>query len=143
MRSGKCSDCDALLEQNAPPSVIKKGNGYCHSCHNSRIKRWKKRNPLQTILFGARSSAKRRNLKFELTESDLPSVPEFCPVFPWIRLAFGGGRKANTASIDRIKNDLGYVKGNVRIISLRANVLRGNANKEELVALLKDAEHVS
>jgi len=143
MRSRKCSDCGASLEQNAPPSVIKKGNGYCHSCHNSRAKRWKTINPLQTILMGARGSAKKRKLKFELTEADLPPVPEFCPVFPWIRLEFGGGRKANTASIDRIKNNLGYVKGNVRIISLRANILRGNASKEELIALLKDAEHVT
>jgi len=37
----------------------------------------------------------------------------------------------------------GYIPGNVRIISWRANNLRSDANLQELLALVKDAKKVS
>lgn len=79
---------------------------------------------------------------FELTIDDLPKIPEFCPVFPWIRLAYnvGQGRKPNAVSLDRIDNTVGYTKGNVRFISDRANILRRDASTEELEHLWLDAK---
>jgi hypothetical protein len=73
--------------------------------------------------------------------ADIPNIPEFCPVFPWIRLEFrvGAERQDNSPSLDRIDNTKGYVKGNVRIVSWRANRLKGNATDEELAALGLDA----
>ena len=47
-----------------------------------------------------------------------------------IRLDGGG--------IDRIDSSKGYVKGNVRVISKRANTLKNNATIEELELVLKD-----
>ena len=38
-------------------------------------------------------------------------------------------------SIDRIIPELGYVRGNIRTISLRANILRSNATFEEIALL--------
>ena len=36
----------------------------------------------------------------------------------------GGGDRRLWASVDRIKPELGYVKGNVRVISLAANMAK-------------------
>lgn len=41
-------------------------------------------------------------------------------------------------SLDRIDSSKGYVKGNVRVISARANMLKNNATVEELTLVLKD-----
>ena len=38
----------------------------------------------------------------------------------------------NSPSIDRIDSTKGYVKGNVKIISLRANMMKNDANLQEL-----------
>ena len=79
-------------------------------------------------------------MEFSLTAKDIPAPPEFCPIFPWIRLERNKGRaNPNSPSLDRIDNAKGYVKGNVRFISDRANRLKSNSTDEELVALGKDA----
>lgn len=45
-------------------------------------------------------------------------------------------------SLDKIIPSLGYVPGNVRIISARANLLKNDATVDELRAILKDAEQI-
>lgn len=44
----------------------------------------------------------------------------------------GRGGKNNSPSLDRIRNELGYVRGNVIVISNRANRLKSDASIEEL-----------
>ncbi len=78
----------------------------------------------------------------------MPEIPKVCPVLG-IEL-YNGPYKAGTGkhpkdhspSIDRIIPKLGYVKSNVRIISFRANTLKGNATAAELRAVLVDVERI-
>ena len=72
--------------------------------------------------------------------ADLMPLPEYCPVLPWIRLDYGNnhGDRNMWASIDRIDPRIGYVAGNVRIISFRANVLKSNGTPEEIMAVAAD-----
>ena len=49
----------------------------------------------------------------------------------------------NSPSLDRIRLELGYVKGNVRVISGRANLLKNDATIEELEAVLGDMKGVA
>ena len=87
----------------------------------------------------AKSRAKQFGIPFNLEKSDIV-VPDACPVLGLTILHHQGrkGYHPNSPSIDKIKPDLGYVKGNVRIISARANLLKNNATVEELEAVLDD-----
>lgn len=65
--------------------------------------------------------------------------PEFCPVLG-VRLVYDGGGGVvgpNTASLDRHDNTLGYIPGNVYVISRRANTLKNDATAEELEAVVR------
>ncbi len=68
-----------------------------------------------------RIRAKKKNFPFNLEPSDLLPLPKFCPMFGILLDYSGGPDKRSRASVDRIKPELGYVKGNVRIISTSAN----------------------
>ena len=70
-------------------------------------------------------------------------IPEACPLLGIeITKNIVGQPTHNSPSLDRIDNRLGYVKGNVWVISHRANTLKSNASLEELerlVSNLRDA----
>ncbi len=69
----------------------------------------------------AKNRAKNKGVAFSITREDLLPLPEFCCVFG-IKLDYlGGSDRRARASVDRIVPVLGYVKGNVRIISYAAN----------------------
>ena len=83
------------------------------------------------LLMWARGRAKRKKLPFNLELTDI-QIPGICPVLG-IRLERGNrGGCAASASLDRIVPELGYTKGNVHVISLRANRLKSDATPAEL-----------
>ena len=81
---------------------------------------------------GARRRAKALGLPYRLAREDV-AVPTHCPVLG-IELAPGtGGRAINSSpTLDRIRPELGYVRGNVAIISMRANRIKNDATPAEL-----------
>jgi len=112
-----------------------------------------KSNPVKTItaclVSGARNRVKDKNIPFDIDLDYVRSMvgenAEFashCPVFDipldWSRIR-GNGRGAlpNSPSLDRIDPERGYVKGNVWIISHRANTIKNNATHEELKLVTK------
>lgn len=96
------------------------------------------------ILTRIRSRCKLSGLPFNLEVEDIV-VPDRCPVLGIEILALPGAGLAwrkHFASVDRIVPELGYVKGNVRIISGRANLLKSNAEIWELEAVLADLKKI-
>lgn len=97
------------------------------------------------ILARTKSRAKKSGIPFQLSLEHIV-IPEVCPVLG-IPLNFDSverkGPKMNSPSIDRIKPDLGYVPGNVRIISHRANSLKSNATVAELEMVLADLRTIA
>jgi len=100
-------------------------------------KKYHRKYPIRYILRSARNRSKKYNIPFDLTEEDLV-MPEYCPILGF-KLEVSTSIRGNprSASLDKIDNDKGYVKGNVQIISLLANQMKSTANKDELIAFAK------
>jgi hypothetical protein len=87
----------------------------------------------------ARSRAKKENIPFDLTVEYLHEIAtENCPVtnkpMDW------NGQESsnlNRPSLDKIIPELGYVQGNVAIISYRMNTKKNNLLEAELIQLLQ------
>lgn len=100
-------------------------------------------NPLKDVryrmLSGAKRRAKVKGFDFNLTLEDIPTIPKFCPVLGIeLKVNIKAGPVDSSPSLDRIDNSRGYVKGNVRVISNRANTLKRDATVEELSLVLQD-----
>ena len=88
-------------------------------------------NPEKVLLSRARYRARKQGIPFEITLEDIP-VPKRCPALG-IKLAWGKKHvRPNSPSIDKIKPELGYVPGNVVVISHRANRIKNDATVTEL-----------
>lgn len=91
---------------------------------------WRRRNPVKALLIGVKRRAKQKGWEFDLTEDDL-TIPEVCPVLGIPLMNVRHQRTDFAPSVDRIHNDIGYVKGNVIVVSWRANRLKSDSNHEE------------
>lgn len=85
-----------------------------------------------------RARARTRGLAYELDVDFILSIcPTHCPYFG-LELVFANKGKVCPASatVDRIDSSLGYIKGNVEIISHRANSIKsyGTAEEHERIA---------
>ncbi len=90
------------------------------------------------LLAGARRRAKEKNLPFTIEAKDIPPIPEYCPILKNIKLQKGaGGGVRCSPSLDRIDPKLGYVPGNVQVISNRANVLKNDGTLQEFEQLIE------
>lgn len=81
----------------------------------------------------ARKRAQSRGLDFNITREDI-IIPDVCPVLG-IPLILGCKRGPGSPSLDRIDPCLGYVVGNIRVISDRANRLKSNRSLAHLLGL--------
>lgn len=82
-----------------------------------------------------RASIRARQRGWAFEKHDIP-IPDVCPVLG-TSLDYGTGNKKpgmdlSSPSLDRRDWTKGYVPGNVRIISQRANLILGDASVEEL-----------
>ena len=103
-----------------------------------RNREWRINNPEKQMFRGVKKRVREKGYEMTIELSDI-SIPEFCPIFAWIKLELGGGDSAPT--LDRIDNSLGYVKGNIQVISYRANRMKSDGSLNELIALGKWAEN--
>lgn len=90
------------------------------------------------VLHTIKTRSARKNIPYNITEKDI-SIPEVCPVFG-IALKWGDKLSDSTPSVDRMVPSIGYVKGNCKVISMRANRLKNNASLEEMKRLVEYME---
>lgn len=93
----------------------------------------------QRLLTAAKQNARNKKLEFSIEPVHLLPLPDLCPILktPLEYSEFGDALSDNKPSVDRIDSSLGYVKGNVQVVSWRANRLKNNATLEELRLLGK------
>lgn len=94
----------------------------------------REKNPCAGMLRSAKHRAKKNGLPFNLELSDLV-MPDVCPVLgmPLVSNAGTGHARNDSPSLDKIVPELGYVKGNVQIISNLANVMKHDATPEQMI----------
>lgn len=80
----------------------------------------------------ARDRARDEGTEFSISVEDIPECPERCPVSGLLFDNTRGKLKDNSPSLDRIDNSKGYIPGNVRIISRRANTRKSDLSLEEI-----------
>ena len=120
-----CASCSRTLPLRRFTKDADKKDGRNSSCS------------LCIALRAARRLARNQGVPFSVCLHDLVwPLPERCPVLPWIKLEVGGGE--SSPSLDRIVPAKGYVPGNLRWISRRANTLKRDASPRELQALGRD-----
>lgn len=92
-----------------------------------------------------KNRAKRKNLPFNLEISDI-IIPDKCPLLeiPIFMKPYKqkGSFCPNSPSIDKIIPKLGYIKGNIMIISMKANIMKSNASIEELKTFSKNIQKI-
>lgn len=95
-----------------------------------------KNNPLKNMYSDAKRRAKRKGIEFSIKPEDLV-LPKVCPILQIPLFVSGAKCTNNSPSIDRIDNNKGYIKGNVVIVSFKANTIKSNSTIEELEKVLK------
>ena len=92
--------------------------------------------PRKRMYTWIKSSAKKNNVPFDITIDDI-IIPKVCPVLG-IPIVLGESKRSdNSPSLDKFVPELGYVKGNINVISWRANRLKNNGTPEEFRRLVK------
>jgi hypothetical protein len=127
-----CSNCNTLklLNEFHKHSGCRDGyNSVCKECRKVITKQqWKDTSLEYKILNRARSRATTKNIEFNLELSDI-IIPKECPIF---KVPFIYNDKDWSASIDRVDPNKGYVKGNIMIISNKANRIKNDATLDDL-----------
>lgn len=152
-----CTTC----ERSKPKADFYVGkDNTCKACQQARCSQWyrnnkayhrervdlfhakeRSTNPVRGMLRRKRGSCKARGVHFDLSVSDL-TAPEFCPVLGVPLDYTSTDCSPNSATLDRIDPSKGYVRGNVAIISFKANRIKSNATPEELEAIAAWARKV-
>lgn len=106
-------------------------------CKRIRIE-YRNKNYIQMMLKSAKTRCDKNGMEFSIAEEDL-TIPTHCPYMGMELTQTSGTRKPNPSnmSLDRVDNSRGYVKGNVQIISVMANLMKRDATVEELIEFAK------
>lgn len=121
--------CNTVLDE-------KNQSGICSKCRKGPAQAgfklvWRHEDPRRILLQGARDRARERGLPFDLTIEDI-FIPERCPILDIAIVPGIGKPHAASPTLDRINGPLGYVRGNIRVISHKANACKNSLDDDEL-----------
>jgi hypothetical protein len=133
--------CLCICGNTAEPTTENLTSGNTKSCGCLRTTHGHSRHGMTTkeykLLASARRRAKLESLPFNLELEDVV-IPEYCPVLGIkINKEVEVYRQDDSPSIDKLIPALGYVKGNIHIMSWRANMLKRDASLQEMSQVFK------
>lgn len=132
-----CSECSKVLTTWGKKKIMEqKREGFKEKMYEE--KRRSRLNNIQSCIWvKAKQRAEKYRLDFNIDVSDI-HIPDICPILE-VPLEYGTkGDYEYSPSIDRIDTTKGYVKGNIAIISKKANSMKNNATFEELQKFCKN-----
>lgn len=126
---GKAKECiDCTKQKRSSPENLE------------RRRAWKKRNhrtdPRTSMIEMAKHRARRDGVPFEITKFDI-EIPPVCPILGVELKVNDGTRGDDSPTLDRVIPKLGYVPGNIAVISHRANQIKNNATADELMSVIE------
>lgn len=136
----KCSNpnCSIIVYVTQKDYIEKKNVSCSKECQYKDI------NPFTWCLNGIKKTAKAKNLEFDLDVNFLGELFEKqnsrCAVTNIILKLNNKKEKAKiyeTASLDRINSDFGYIKNNVQWVVLGVNYMKNKHTEEDMNKLLK------
>lgn len=140
-----CEECNQFLNLNKF-SLIEKWNinsgtkNTCKKC-SAKIRRTEKLNrdwkidAAKLLYKNIKSRCKTTGREFSIDLEDI-IIPEKCPVFGFELKRENKKTWRFAPSVDRIDSSKGYIKGNITVVSRRANILKRDATIKELEQLL-------
>ena len=135
----KCRGCGLEKPLNEyPPDHRQKKDGKqarCRECINGWMKVHYRKDVVWSMLRRARSRAKKEGFDFNITAEDITPLPTVCPVLGVTLRISEVPQDPCAYSIDRIENTKGYVRGNVAVMSYKANRLKNDGTAEEHEAI--------
>ena len=124
---GLCTKCGKYKMKN---------NSMCAMCYN-KYRNWLEADSRRRVLRAAMNSAKRRNIEINIKYDDIV-IPKKCPLLGIPIIHGVGAKHDNSPSVDRIDNNKGYVKGNIWVISEKANRMKTDADPKEIAVFAKN-----
>lgn len=125
--------CGAIKEIR--DDAVKSGQRSCGCLRGSNLITHGKGNTLEAYMLDrSKSRAKKKGFEHNITIDDI-QIPDKCPLLGIPLFAGQGGVCPNSPTLDRIDSSKGYVKGNVWVISYKANTIKSNATPEELLLI--------
>lgn len=89
------------------------------------------------LIAGVKDRVRNQNIKCDIINEDIILV-KTCP-YLGIELGYGNNKiNKNSPSLDKIIPSLGYVKGNIQVISMLSNTMKSNSSIEELITFSKN-----
>ena len=139
-----CNSCEQSLNLSKF-SLIEKWNinsdtkNTCKKCsikirQTEKLNRDWKVDAARLLYKNIKSRCKRMGREFSIDIKDI-IIPEKCPVFGFELKREDRQTWMCAPSVDRIDSSKGYIKGNVTVVSRRANIIKRNATLEELEQL--------
>lgn len=140
--------CRSCGVEKPVSEYYRKGSGHTAHCidctktkvrseeHRAYQRRYQKENTTleQAMLNRSKSRAKRKGFEHSITIEDI-HIPDNCPLLGIPLIKGETSVQENSPTLDRIDSSKGYVKGNVWVISYKANTIKSNATPEELLTI--------
>lgn len=89
------------------------------------------------MFWGAKKRAKEKDLAFNIEPSDI-LIPKTCPYLGIPIFVNGKKQTPNSPALDRVDSSKGYVKGNIQVLSNRANTMKHDAAFEEFEIMYRN-----
>ena len=135
----ECNNTSSRLHRCTTKSKIQRKLYLSLDSTKQKEKARKIKNKNKILLSNAKRRSKNKGIDFNITLEDIV-IPEVCPVLGIPIYLDAPKNSTHCPSLDRVDNTKGYVKGNVCVISIKANSLKSNGTISDFRKIIEYME---